>query len=1026
MQITDLFIRRPSLAIVVNLFILIVGCLAIGHLPLREFPALESGSIVVTTYHPGASESSLLGYVTEPLSRAIATAAGVEYTQSETSPGRSVITAKLLLNADSTIALTEVMAKVNEVKYRLPDNATDPIVTRLSSDPTAVMYIGITSDSLSVPQLGDYLTRAIMPQLSSIRGIGSLALVGNQDLALRVWLDPERMVALDISATDVKEAIQENNIQSATGLLEERRISRRIKTSTSTDSLESLQNLVVRSDLRERITLGDIADVKYGGKTYQQSAFSKGLPSVFVAVYAAPDGNPLELVSNVKATLLKLQRQLPAAVTVQPSFDITRYINASIVEIKSSLIEAVVVVVLIMLAFLGSFRLVLVPLITIPLSLIGTAALMQVMGFSINLVSLLAMVLATGLVVDDAIVVVENVFRHVQAGKRPMEAAVQGAREIVKPVIAMTITLAVVYAPIGFMGGLTGSLFSEFAFTLAGAVVVSGVVALTLSPLMSAHLIDAAIQQRPMVQFVEARFDRLNTHYHRVTQFLLGRRKWLFLGVGLVMLLTCAMYYLLARELAPGEDQGYLYAAVEGPQQTNLTYTESYTSQLNDLFMSLPEFSDSFMVNGPAPNEAFGGVILKPWDQRQRSQRDILAEVQTKAANIEGVNVFAFAGAALPGSTGGFPVQVVLRSADPVMDIYGVSQQVLADVGQSGLFAVVDTDLTMSSPEMEIDIDREKANRLGVRMNDIQQTLEFFLSENYVNRAIVSGQAYEVIPQALAEYRDSEQDLLNYQVRSSTGALVPLSSLVNIESGVTANKLYQFNQLNAITLRAIPLPETSLETAIDYLERYLEVSLPEGYSYDWLGESRQFVYEKSQVALSFLLSLLIIYLVLCVQFNSARDPLIILIGVPLSMFGALLPLYLGFATLNIYSQIGLVTLIGLISKHGILMVDFANRIQMTEDVSKEAAISRSAEARLRPILMTTAAMVVGLLPLLAGGGAGAESRFAIGIVIVIGMLVGTLFTLLVLPALYVALASERTPVSDNSTPVLDCQPAAIR
>lgn len=1007
MHITDIFIRRASLAIVVNVLILIVGCLAINHLPLREFPAIESGSIVVTTYHPGASEASLQGYVTEPLSRAIATATGVEYTQSETAPGRSVITAKLLLNADSTVALTEVMAKVNEVKYRLPVNATDPIVTRLSSDPTAVMYIGITSDNLSVPQLSDYLTRAVMPQLSAIRGIGSLALVGNQDLALRVWLDPNRMAALNISAADVTDAIRENNIQSATGLLEDRRISRRIKTSTSTDSVSSLQDLVVRSDLHQRITLSDIAEVKYGGKTYQQSAFSKGLPTVFVAVYAAPDGNPLELVNNVKAALTDLQADLPAEVSVDVGFDVTRYINSSIAEIQSSLIEAIVVVVLIMLAFLGSFRVVLVPLITIPLSLIGTAALMQVMGFSINLLSLLAMVLAIGLVVDDAIVVVENVFRHVQAGKRPLDAALLGAREIVKPVIAMTITLAVVYAPIGFVGGLTGSLFSEFAFTLACAVIVSGVVALTLSPLMSGYLINQQTHQSPMVKFVERRFESISRGYHALTLLLLRRRGWLLLGVALIMAATGAMYVNIARELAPGEDQGYVYTAVEGPQQANLAYTETYTSRLNDILMSLPEYSDSFMVNGPAQNEAFGGVILKPWDQRTRSQSEILAEIQGRASAIEGVNVFAFAGASLPGSTGGFPVQVVLRSPDPVMAIYDVSQQALADISQIGLFAVVDTDLTMSSPEMGIHIDREKANRLGVRMADIQQTLELFLSENYINRAIVAGQAYEVIPQAASQFRDSEQDLLNYQVRSSAGALVPLSSLVNIQSGVTANKLYQFNQLNAITLRAIPLPGVSLDRAVGYLSRYLDASLPSGYSYDWLGESRQFVYEKSQLALSFLLSLLIIYLVLSVQFNSARDPIIILVGVPLSMFGALLPLYWEFATLNIYSQIGLVTLIGLISKHGILMVDFANRLQVTEGLSKFDAIVKSAEARLRPILMTTAAMVVGLLPLLTGTGAGAASRFAIGIVIVIGMLVGTVFTLLVLPALYVALASKR-------------------
>jgi multidrug efflux pump len=1007
MSFTDVFIRRPILSVVVSLLILLVGGSSLLLLPVREYPNLQSATIVVDTSFPGATQDVMQGFVTTPIAQAIATANGIEYLTSSSTQGHSEVKAKLVLNANADRSMTEILAKVQQVKYRLPPGATDPMISKITDGATPVEYVSFIAPSLTTPQLTDFATRVAQPLITAVPGVASADIYGGQTLAMRIWVDPVRLAARGLSAADLAQALRANNVQAAPGQLKGSSTVVNITAATDATNVDDFRQMVIKSGPDGIVRLGDVATIEIGGANYDANFRSSGERAVVIGISPNPDGNPLDIVKAVNALIPGMQRVASPGMQIIDQFDVAHFVNAAISEVVHSLGEAVGIVIVVIFLFLGSPRAVLIPVVTIPLSLVGTAALMLAMGFSLNLLTLLAMVLAIGLVVDDAIVVVENIYRHIEEGLSPVRAALLGAREIVRPVIAMTITLAAVYAPIGVMGGLTGALFREFAFTLASAVIVSGVVALTLSPMMSSWLLKPAQSQGRLARAIEHSMEEIAQVYHRLLERTL-RATPLVLVFGAAVLMAIAMLFTGAkRELAPTEDQGYVFASVKGPQYANIDYTARFTAQVERILIKLPEFSSTWFNNGTdGPNNAFGGVVLKEWGQRKRSADQIQAEINQKGAAITGVYTTAFQPTPLPAGSGGLPVQMVVRSPDDFPALYAAMERIKGAAWASRLFVFVDSDLAFDSPEARITIDRAKAGEMGVSMQSIADTLAVLLGENYVNRFNWHNRSYDVITQVPRDQRLTPENIGRFYVKAGSGQLVPLSTVAHVDMRPQANRLPQFNQMNSATLSAVLAPGVTMGEAVKFLQSQ---PLPPGATVDWLSDSRQYVKEGNRLTASFAFALVVIFLVLAAQFESWRDPVAILVTVPLAICGALVPLYLGFTTLNIYTQIGLVTLIGLISKHGILMVSFANEIQKREDVGRRAAIAKAAAVRLRPVLMTTAAMVAGLAPLLFASGAGSASRFAIGIVVVMGMLVGTLFTLFVLPTVYGLIAGDHRP-----------------
>ncbi|UVL68365.1 MexW/MexI family multidrug efflux RND transporter permease subunit [Pseudomonas sp. B21-031] len=1006
MNFTDTFVRRPVLALVVSSLIVLMGLFALGKLPVRQYPLLESATITISTDYPGASAELMQGFVTQPISQAVSSVEGVDFMSSSSLQGRSLITLRMLLNRDSTQALAETMAKVNQVRYRLPEKAYDPVVELSAGDSTAVAYVGFSSQTLSIPELSDYLSRVVEPLLSGIDGVAKVQTFGGQSLAMRLWLDSEQMAGRGVTAADVAQAVRANNYQATPGQVRGQFVLADIQVDTDLTRVEDFRDLIIRNDGTDLVRLRDVGTVELSAAATRTSATLDGKPAVHLGLFPTPSGNPLIIVDGIRELLPQIQQTLPPGVKVALAYETARFIEASIEEVLRTLVEAMLIVVLVIWLCLGSLRSVTIAVVAIPLSMLGAAGLMLAFGFSLNLLTLLAMVLAIGLVVDDAVVVVENVHRHIEEGQTPVAAALAGAREIAGPVIAMTLTLAAVYAPIGLMGGLTGTLFREFALTLAGAVIVSGVVALTLSPVMSSLLLKPGQQDGAMAHFAERVFAALMAAYAQALAFTLARR-WLSAGVALLVCLSLPWLYLLPqRELAPPEDQAAVLTAIKSPQQASLDYVERFASKLDQVMKSIPETTDTWIINGTDGTAAsFGGINLSAWQQRERSASQIQAQLQQAVADIEGSSIFAFQVASLPGSSGGLPVQMVLRSAQDYPVLYQTMEVLKQRARESGLFSVVDSDLDYNNPVVKVSIDRAKAASLGISMQDIGESLGVLVGEQYLNRFALFGRAYDVIPQSIQDQRLTPSALNRQYVRAEDGSLVPLSTVVRLDMQVAPNRLLQFDQQNASTLQAIPAPGVSMGKAVAFLQQ-LAAELPPGFSHDWQSESRQYVQEGFALMWAFLAALVVIYLVLAAQYESLVDPLIILVTVPLSICGALLPLALGWATLNIYTQIGLVTLIGLISKHGILMVEFANEIQVRDNLDRAAAIVRAAQIRLRPVLMTTAAMTFGVIPLLFASGAGANSRFGLGVVIVCGMLIGTLFTLFVLPAIYTWLARD--------------------
>jgi hydrophobe/amphiphile efflux-1 (HAE1) family protein len=1008
---TDLFIRRPVLATVVSLLILLIGGVAALKLQVRQFPQTSNTTITITTTYPGAAADVIKGFITTPIEQAVASSEGIDTLVSSSQQNVSTITLNLRLEANPDRAMADTLSKVNQVRGLLPREANDPVIVKQTGQGFALMYLSFNSDVMTASQITDYLTRVVQPRLQTVDGVANAQILGGQTFAMRIWLDPTRMASLGVTPNDVRAALAANNFTSAAGEIKSNFTQISINALTSLDSAEAFGQLVIAAHGDALVRLGDVSKIELGPQSSDSSSVFDGLKAVFIGVYGTPEANPLTVIDGVRQIMPSIESQLPTGLNSTIAYDSTKFIRSSIYEVAKTLIEAAAIVIVVIFLFLGNLRSTFIPIVTIPLSLIGVMIALLALGYSINLLTLLALVLGIGLVVDDAIVVVENIHRHIEEGMTPFDAAIRGAHEIALPIVAMTITLAAVYAPIGFVSGVTGALFREFAFTLAGAVIVSGFIALTLSPMMCSRLLRHDAEQGWFGRFVDRSFNRLRGAYQRRLHSTLNFRALTLLILVGVLALTGVMYASTPRELAPEEDQGILLSLIKIPQIANLDYTEKATQALYAQVKDVPEFDHLFVINGfPSVRGGFAGVLLKPWDQRARSQKQVLTDLGPKFQSVPTAQIQAFSPPALPGSTGGAPMQFVIRTTGDYVTLADVALKMQQAARESGLFLFTDVDLKFDTPQYEFKIDADKANRIGVNMSDIGTALATMLGGNYVNLFNLYGRSYQVIPQAPREFRLAPDWLTRYQLRTSNGELAPLSAVATVAEEVQPNALTSFQQLNSATLSGVPLPGRTLGDALDFLKEKSKEIFPEGYSYDFQGDSRQYEQEGNALVYVFVFALIVIYLVLAAQYESFRDPLIILIALPTALFGALLPLnvggFLGFASINIYSQIGLVTLIGLISKHGILMVDFANRLQETRGLSRRGAIEEAAAVRLRPILMTTAAMVVGMVPLILASGAGARSRFDIGLTIFAGMAIGTLFTLFVTPAVYTFLARD--------------------
>ncbi|MEG1041531.1 MAG: multidrug efflux RND transporter permease subunit [Pseudomonas sp.] len=1005
MAFTDPFIRRPVLASVVSLLIVLLGFQAWSKLPIRQYPQMENALITVTTAYPGANAETIQGYITQPMQQSLASAEGIDYMTSVSRQNFSVISIYARIGADSDRLFTELLAKANEVKNKLPQDAEDPVLSKEAADASALMYISFFSSELSNPQITDYLSRVIQPKLATLPGMAEAEILGNQLFAMRLWIDPVKLAGYGLSANEVTDAVRRYNFLSAAGEVKGEYIVTSINATTELKTAEAFANIPLKTSGDSRVLLGDVARVEMGAENYDTVSSFDGTPSVYIGIKATPGANPLDVIKEVRKLMPELQSQLPPNLKASIAYDATLFIQASIDEVVKTLVEAVLIVIVVVFLFLGALRSVLIPVITIPLSMIGVLFFMQLMGYSLNLLTLLAMVLAIGLVVDDAIVVVENIHRHIEEGKTPFEAALEGAREIAMPVVSMTITLAAVYAPIGFLEGLTGALFKEFALTLAGAVIISGIVALTLSPMMCALLLRHDVNPSGLAHRLDQMFEGLKVRYQKLLHATLNTRPVVLVFAVIVLCLIPVFLMFTKNELAPDEDQGVIFMMATAPQPTNLDYLNTYTDEFIDIFKAFPEYYSSFQINGfNGVQSGIGGFLLKPWNERERTQMELLPLVQSKLESIAGLQIFGFNLPSLPGTGEGLPFQFVINTANDYESLLEVVERVKERAQASGKFAFLDVDLAFDKPEVVVDIDRAKAAQMGVSMDALGGTLATLLGEAEINRFTIDGRSYKVIAQVERPYRDNPDWLSNYYVKNQQGQMLPLSTLISISDRARPRQLNQFQQLNSAIIQGFPM--VSMGEALDTVRNIAREEAPQGYAFDYAGAARQFVQEGNALWVTFGLALAIIFLVLAAQFESFRDPLVILVTVPLSICGALIPLFLGISSMNIYTQVGLVTLIGLISKHGILVVEFANQLREQKGLSAREAVEEAAAIRLRPVLMTTAAMVFGMVPLIFASGAGAVSRFDIGTVIATGMSVGTLFTLFVLPCVYTLLAHK--------------------
>ncbi len=1002
---TDIFIKRPVLAIVLSLIILILGVRSLSELSVREYPKVKDTLITVQTAYPGASGNLVQGFITMPLERAIASSEGIDYMTSSSTEGMSTISVFMKLNYNPNAALAEVLAQVNSVLNQLPKQSQLPVITKTSVTNLAYLYLAFTSNSLSSSQMTDYITRAVQPRIQSINGVGQVTIYGNKSFGMRIWLNPKKMAEFNVTPTEVSSAITNNNYIASNGYTKGNFIQVNVSADTLLKSVKQFKNLVIANDGGTLIRIKDIGTVQLGSVSYDAGNIMNGKKAVVVGIFTTPTANPLTVVKKIEKIIPSLKTQLPAHMKLAIAYNRTIFISSSINEVIKTVIETLLIVIIVIFLFLGSVRSVIIPVIAIPLAIIGDLFIMYYLNYSINLLTLLSMVLAIGLVVDDAIIIVENVSRHIEEGKKPMQAALMAARELGVPVIAMSITLVAVFLPIGFMGGLTGALFTEFAFSLAGAVLISGIIALTLSPMMASRFLKEDMGKSGLVHFLDVIFDKIRNVYSKILHGVLDYKP--VVAFVIIVVLTSAYFLFITTksELSPTEDQGVIF--VQGTASPTSTFKDldKYAKQVGKIYDTIPERDRYFMALGASGNNTFiSGLILKPWSQRKKTQMQLTPILQRKLNSVAGLKLAAFALPSLPGSQG-LPVEFVITSTSNYDELRSVSESLEKKSMQSGLFMYMDKDLKYDEPQYDISINKSKAESMGITMQEIGDTLSTMLSENYVNWFEMSGYSYKVIPQIDQKYRFSVGMLKNYYVQASNGNMVPLSSFIKIKTEVVPESLNQFNQLNSVTISAITRPGVTIGQALTYLENTSRSIFPKGFTYNFAGQSRQYIEQGSAMIFTFFFSLIIIYLVLAALFDSFIDPVIILISVPMSLMGALIFLSLGFATINIYTEVGLVTLIGLVSKHGILITKFANDLQK-EGIDKRTAIEQASAIRLRPILMTTSAMVIGVVPLLLATGAGAVSLFDMGLVIASGLGIGTFLTIFIVPTVYMFIGKD--------------------
>ncbi|MGH6974037.1 MAG: efflux RND transporter permease subunit [Stellaceae bacterium] len=1015
MKFTDIFIRRPVLAMVVSLLILVLGLRSVGTLPILQYPRTENAVVTITTTYYGADPDVIAGFITTPLENAIAQANGIDYLTSISQMSTSTITANLRLNYDADKAMTEINSKITSVVNQLPPGAQQPVVTIKIGQTFDAMYLGFKSKVLAPNQITDYLVRVVQPKLQAVPGVQTAEILGGRTFALRAWLDPAKLAAYGLTGADVSQALSQNDYISGIGNSKGQMVQVNLSASTNLHSVDEFKNLVIKQSGGAIVRLKDIANVTLGADDYDSQVGFDGQRAVYIGIQVAPSANLLDVTKGIRNVFPGIQAQLPQGLEGTVVYDSTKFVNSAISEVIHTLVEALLIVTAVVFLFLGSVRSVVIPTIAIPLSLIGTFTMMQMFGFSINLLTLLALVLAIGLVVDDAIIVVENVNRHLEEGMKPMAAAIRAARELGGPIIAMTAVLVAVYIPIGFQGGLTGALFTEFAFTLVGAVTVSAIVALTLSPMMTSRLLKPPAElghgwQARFTEFIDRNFTRLRGAYERR---LHGSLNFLPVTATLAAIVLGSIYFLYTgakTELAPIEDQGVVIESSRPAADATLDQKLLYSRQVYQTFASHPETAHVFQLD--TPGQSIAGMVLTPWDERSRTSNELQPVVQQQLAHIAGINAVAFQPPPLPGSFG-LPIQFVIQTTEPFGRLNTVSQDFLHEALKTGLFMFLDTDLRVDLPQATIVIDRDKAADLGLKMSDVGAAMSSMLGGGYVNYFDLQGRSYKVIPQVAQVSRLNPDQLLHYYIKASDGSVVPLSTIAHIETEAIPESINHFQQLNSATIQGVTLPGVAMGDALAALKSLADRTLPPGYSIDYAGTSRQYIQETGGFVVTFGFALIIIFLALAALFESFRDPFIILVSVPMSIAGALIFISTGIggATLNIYTEVGLVTLMGLISKHGILIVDFANVLQQ-QGKSKREAIEQAAGIRLRPILMTTAAMVLGVAPLIFAGGAGAVSRFQMGLVIASGIAIGTLFTLFVVPAVYMLVGADHSKAAE--------------